>query len=106
MNVPARLKIAVALACAALVAACSPMATQAPAQASASGGTTEVLWLGQASVRIKSPGGKIIMIDPWITGGPKTPPQYKTNLAALGKIDLLLVTHAHVDHVGDSAALA
>jgi L-ascorbate metabolism protein UlaG (beta-lactamase superfamily) len=27
-------------------------------------------------------------------------------LAALGKIDLLLVTHAHVDHLGDAPALA
>lgn len=69
-------------------------------------GKTEMLWLGQASWRIKSPGGKIIVIDPWITGGPKTPAPYKQDLAALGKIDLLLVTHAHVDHIGDAPALA
>jgi len=46
------------------------------------------------------------VIDPWITAGPKAPQPYKGNLAALGHVDLLLVTHAHVDHVGDSAALA
>jgi L-ascorbate metabolism protein UlaG (beta-lactamase superfamily) len=106
MKIPASLKIAVAAACAALALGCAPMAPQPPQQAKAAGGKTEVLWLGQASVRIKTPGGKIIMIDPWITGGTTTPAPYKTDLAALGKIDLLLVTHAHVDHIGDSAALA
>lgn len=69
-------------------------------------GKTELLWLGQAGFRIKSPGGKTIVIDPWITGGPKTPAPYKTDLSALGKIDVLLVTHAHVDHIGDAPALA
>ena len=69
-------------------------------------GKTELLWLGQASFRIKTPGGKIIVVDPWITGGPKTPAPYKTDLAALGKVDVLLVTHGHVDHIGDAAAIA
>ena len=74
--------------------------------ASSAQGKTEILWLGQAGFRIKTPGGKIILIDPWITGGPKTPPQYKNDLAAIGPIDLLMVTHAHVDHIGDAPALA
>jgi L-ascorbate metabolism protein UlaG (beta-lactamase superfamily) len=69
-------------------------------------GKTDILWLGQAGFRIKTPGGKILLIDPWITGGPKTPPQFKNDLAAIGPIDLLLVTHAHVDHIGDAPALA
>jgi len=69
-------------------------------------GKTELLWLGQAGFRITSPGGKVIVIDPWITGGPKAPPAFKADLAALGKIDILLVTHAHVDHLGDAPALA
>ena len=67
---------------------------------------TELLWFGQAGFRIKSPEGKMILIDPWITGGPKTPPQYKNDLAAIGPIDLLLVTHAHVEHLGDAPAVA
>jgi len=82
-------------------------ATSAQAQTAAPAtGKTELLWLGQASFRIKSPGGKIIVIDPWVTGGPKAPAPYKTDLAALGKVDVLLVTHAHVDHIGDAPALA
>ena len=76
------------------------------AQAQTATGKTELLWLGQAGFRIKTPGGKTIVIDPWLTGGPKTPAPYKTDIAALGKIDLLLVTHAHVDHIGDAPALA
>jgi L-ascorbate metabolism protein UlaG (beta-lactamase superfamily) len=75
------------------------------AQINASG-KTELLWLGQASFKIKSPAGKTIVIDPWLTGGPKTPAPYKTDLSALGKVDVLLVTHAHVDHVGDAPAIA
>jgi glyoxylase-like metal-dependent hydrolase (beta-lactamase superfamily II) len=36
---------------------------------------------------------------------PETPPQYK-KLEALGKVDLVLVTHGHFDHVADAPALA
>ena len=80
-------------------------AASVSAQAQASG-KTELLWLGQAGFKIKTPGGKTIVIDPWLTGGPKTPAPYKTDIAALGKVDLLLVTHAHVDHIGDAPAIA
>lgn len=103
--------------CVLITSACTatsltPTPAQATSVAAAAGakseraGKTELLWLGQASFRIKSPGGKTIVIDPWLTGGSKTPAPYKTDLAALGKIDLLLVTHAHVDHLGDAPALA
>lgn len=77
-----------------------------PSQAQTANGKTELLWLGQAGFRITSPGGKTIVIDPWLTGGPKTPAPYKTDIGALGKVDLLLVTHAHVDHIGDAPAIA
>jgi L-ascorbate metabolism protein UlaG (beta-lactamase superfamily) len=76
------------------------------AQTASASAKAEVLWLGQASFRIKSPGGKTIVVDPWITGGPKTPAPFKTDLGALGKVDVLLVTHAHVDHIGDAPAIA
>ena len=67
---------------------------------------TDVLWFGQAGFRIKTPEGKMILIDPWITEGPKTPLIYKNDLSAIGPIDVLLVTHAHVDHLGDAPAVA
>jgi L-ascorbate metabolism protein UlaG (beta-lactamase superfamily) len=68
-------------------------------------GKTEVLWLGQAATRITTPGGKVIVIDPWLINNPKTPAAFK-NLDALGKVDLILVTHAHTDHFEDAPALA
>jgi len=71
----------------------------------AQSGKTEVLWLGQAATRITTPGGKVIVIDPWLVSNPKTPANYKA-LEALGKVDLILVTHAHADHFGDAATLA
>jgi len=73
--------------------------------AAAQGGKTEVLWLGQAAVRITTPGGKVIMIDPWLRTNPKTPASFK-NLEALGKVDVVLVTHGHFDHVADAPDLA
>lgn len=90
------------------VAGCSLPRGEAQAQSSpaaAGMGKTEVLWLGQSAMRITTPGGKVIMIDPYLTQNPKTPPQYK-NLDALGKLDIILVTHAHGDHLGDGVELA
>jgi L-ascorbate metabolism protein UlaG (beta-lactamase superfamily) len=81
-------------------------AVGAQAQDKPINGKTEILWFGQAGFRIKTPGGKIIVIDPWLTGGPKTPQPFKSDLSAVGNIDLLLVTHAHVDHLGDAPTLA
>jgi L-ascorbate metabolism protein UlaG (beta-lactamase superfamily) len=68
-------------------------------------GKTEVLWLGQSAMRITSPGGKVIVLDPYLSQNPKTPPNFK-NPASLGKVDVILVSHAHGDHVGDAYDLA
>jgi L-ascorbate metabolism protein UlaG (beta-lactamase superfamily) len=68
-------------------------------------GKVEVLWLGQAAVKLTSTTGKVIVIDPFLVNNPKTPAQYK-DLDKLGNVDLILVTHGHGDHVGDVKALA
>jgi L-ascorbate metabolism protein UlaG (beta-lactamase superfamily) len=60
-------------------------------------GKLEVLWLGQAAFKITTPGGKVIVTE--------TPAEYK-NLDKLGKVDLILVTHGHGDHIGDVKELA
>ena len=65
----------------------------------------EVLWLGHSTTRITSTTGKVIVIDPFLTKNPKAPAEYR-NLNALGKVDLILVTHGHGDHVGDLQELA
>jgi len=43
--------------------------------------------------------GKSIAIDPFITGNPICPLE---DIAELGKIDYVLLTHAHADHLGDT----
>jgi len=45
------------------------------------------------------------VIDPFLTQNPRTPAKYK-DLKALGKVDLILVTHGHQDHVLDLRELA
>ncbi len=71
----------------------------------ASAAEIEVLWLGHSTMRITSVEGKVIVIDPFLKKNPKTPVQYR-DLNALGKVDLILVTHGHGDHVGDLQELA
>jgi L-ascorbate metabolism protein UlaG (beta-lactamase superfamily) len=68
-------------------------------------GKVGVLWLGQSAFKLTSPTGKVIVVDPYLTLNPKTPVQYK-KLEALGKVDLILVTHGHLDHYLDAPALA
>jgi L-ascorbate metabolism protein UlaG (beta-lactamase superfamily) len=68
-------------------------------------GKIEVLWLGQAAFKITTPGGKVIVIDPFLLKNPKTPAQYK-DLKALGKVDLVMVTHGHFDHSADAPEIA
>lgn len=65
----------------------------------------ELQWFGQSAFKITTPGGKVIVIDPFITKNPKTPKEHK-DLSKIGKVDLILVTHGHGDHVGDTAKLS
>lgn len=81
-------------------AACLAFAGVASAQ-----GKAELLWYGQSAFKLTTPGGKVIMIDPWITGGTKVPPELK-DLSKIGKVDLVLVTHGHGDHLGDGMEIA
>ena len=57
-------------------------------------------WYGHACVEVES-AGKRILIDPWF-GNPRSPKSADSVQAC----DLMLVTHGHGDHVGDSVALA
>jgi L-ascorbate metabolism protein UlaG (beta-lactamase superfamily) len=83
-----------------LLAGTAQAQTPAPA-----GGKAELQWFAQSAFKLTTPGGKVIMIDPWLTANPKTPPEFK-DLDKLGKIDLILVSHGHGDHFGDSVELA
>src|SRR5262245_51097736 len=63
---------------------------------------TELTWLGHASFRVDTPGGKRVYVDPWLNGNPKCP---ESELEP-ERVDLIAVTHGHGDHVGDTVALA
>src|SRR3954447_10772839 len=59
-------------------------------------------WLGHASFRIDTPGGKRIYVDPFLNGNPKTPDDEKEP----DRVDVIVVTHGHGDHVGDTVELS
>jgi L-ascorbate metabolism protein UlaG (beta-lactamase superfamily) len=88
-----------AATCALALGGCATVAPPRPA----AGG--ELLWLGQSAFRITSPGGKVIVTDPWLRSNPRTPAAYK-QLDALGRVDVLLVSHGHFDHIADAPAIA
>lgn len=60
-----------------------------------------ITWLGHAAFRIDTPGGKVLLIDPWLTN-PKAP---AGALEGLGRVDVILPTHAHFDHLGETVDL-
>ena len=62
---------------------------------------TELTWLGHASFRVDTPGGKRIYVDPFLHGNPKCP---ESELEP-ERCDLILITHGHGDHVGDAVAI-
>jgi L-ascorbate metabolism protein UlaG (beta-lactamase superfamily) len=59
-------------------------------------------WLGHATFRVESPGGKRIYIDPFLNGNPKCPAGEVTP----ERVDVIAVTHGHGDHVGDTIDLS
>lgn len=61
-----------------------------------------ITWLGHAAVQITTPAGTEILIDPFLEHNPKYPKAYKLP----EKIDLLLLTHGHSDHIADAVAVA
>jgi L-ascorbate metabolism protein UlaG (beta-lactamase superfamily) len=62
----------------------------------------KLTWLGHATFRIETPAGKTVLIDPWVVGNPTCPQNEKD----VKKVDVLLCTHAHGDHIGDAVEIA
>ena len=64
---------------------------------------TQLTWYGQSAFKVVTPGGKVLLIDPWLTN-----PVFergKEEIAALKDVDLILATHGHSDHVGNAVEI-
>lgn len=61
----------------------------------------KLTWLGHSAFRLET-NDKTIYIDPWVMGNPACPEEEKR----VEKVDALLCTHGHFDHVGDALAIA
>jgi len=91
------------LAAVAMVLPAAAAAQGAGGAKQAAHGKTEVTWWGHAAFLIRTPGGTVLAVDPWLSN-PKSPD--KELAGKLDKVDWILVTHGHFDHVGDAVAIA
>jgi len=62
----------------------------------------KLTWLGHATFRISTPGGKTVLIDPWVMGNPMCPEKDKE----VKNLDVMPCTHGHFDHIGDAVEIA
>jgi len=62
----------------------------------------KLTWLGHSTFTLTTPSGKVILIEPWVMNNPVCPASHKK----LSRIDVMLITHGHGDHIGDAVALA
>jgi L-ascorbate metabolism protein UlaG (beta-lactamase superfamily) len=61
-----------------------------------------ITWLGHATFIVRTPGGTRVIFDPWLTGNPSCPDAMKKP----PKVDLILASHGHSDHIDDLVAVA
>jgi L-ascorbate metabolism protein UlaG (beta-lactamase superfamily) len=81
--------------------AAEPAAKGNAAAGDAAKGKTEIEWWGHATFTIRTPRGTVLAVDPWFAN-PKNP---NKDAAQQLKVDYVLVTHGHADHVGEAIEL-
>ncbi len=63
-----------------------------------------ITWLGHSTFLLELASGQRVLTDPWL-GNPNCPPAL-SRPDALGRVDVILVSHGHDDHLADAAAIS
>jgi len=65
-------------------------------------GRLAITWLGHSTFLLRTPGGKRVLLDPWLTTNPSCP----DGLKKPPQVDVILASHGHADHIEDLVSCA
>lgn len=62
----------------------------------------QITYFGHSTFSLTTPSGQVALIDPWVMTNPVCPAALKK----VPRLDVIFLSHAHSDHLGDLLALA